>query len=62
MWPMQAEWTRLPLSWADLIRRAAGLGVSPAQSDRETYDKQFADCDVLIVGSGPAGLAGSRAR
>ena len=39
------------------IRRAAGLGVSPDAPDPDTYDKQFAECEILVVGSGPAGLA-----
>lgn len=39
-----------------LIRRAAGLGCAPNGSDPDNYVKQFAECDLLIVGGGAAGL------
>nr|MBP7491798.1 (2Fe-2S)-binding protein [Rhodoferax sp.] len=38
------------------IRKASGLGESPTQEDPDRYDKRFAFCDVLVVGSGLAGL------
>ena len=38
------------------IRRAAGLGHSPAGADPDRYDKLHRHCDVLVVGAGPAGL------
>ena len=38
------------------IRRAAGLGYAPTESDPARYDKRNAHCDVLIVGAGPTGL------
>ena len=38
------------------IRETAGLGVAPEVPDPDTYDKMNAHCDVLVVGSGPAGL------
>ena len=43
------------------IRRASGLGRAPALPDPDRYDKQFAHCDVLVVGGGVAGLAAARA-
>jgi sarcosine oxidase, subunit alpha len=43
------------------IRRAAGLGVAPDLDDPDRYEKLSAHCDVLVVGSGPAGLAATRA-
>ena len=43
------------------IRKAAGLGVAPSDADADIYDKRYAECDVLIVGGGPAGLAAARA-
>ena len=52
MWP-RALWARL---YEPLIRRAAGLGRLSGEADTTTYDKAFAHCDVLVIGSGPAGL------
>jgi len=43
------------------IRRAAGLGPAPSEPDPDVYAQYFEHCDVLIVGSGPAGLAAARA-
>lgn len=39
------------------IRRAAGLGPAPVEADPDAYEHRAAFCDVLVVGSGPAGLA-----
>ncbi len=39
------------------IRETAGLGVAAESPDPDTYDKMNAHCDVLVVGSGPAGLS-----
>jgi len=39
------------------IRNASGLGSSPAFADVAHYDKQYAHCDVLVVGMGIAGLS-----
>ncbi|MEX2408495.1 MAG: 2Fe-2S iron-sulfur cluster-binding protein, partial [Rhodovibrionaceae bacterium] len=52
MWPA-SFW----MTYEKLIRKAAGLGRSPATRDPDRYDQTFAHCDVLIVGAGPAGLA-----
>ena len=38
------------------IRAVSGLGESPKELDPAQYDKQFAHCDVLVVGGGIAGL------
>ncbi|MFD1379779.1 FAD-dependent oxidoreductase [Fodinicurvata halophila] len=43
------------------IRRAAGLGQAPEQPDPDHYDKTNAHCDVLVVGTGPSGLAAALA-
>jgi sarcosine oxidase subunit alpha len=43
------------------IRRAAGLGRISGQPDPARYESQFAHCDVLVVGAGPAGLAAALA-
>jgi sarcosine oxidase subunit alpha len=39
------------------IRRAAGLGRPPRAREIDIFDHRAAFCDVLVVGSGPAGLA-----
>jgi len=52
MWP-RAFWERV---YEPLIRRAAGLGALSGQANDESYEKAFAFCDVLVIGSGPAGL------
>ena len=44
--------------WA--IRRAAGLGRLSASHETARVDHRFAHCDVLVVGSGPAGLAAAQ--
>ncbi len=53
MWPA-ALWERL---YAPLIRRAAGLGRLSGQADPDSYDRSHAFADLLVVGSGPAGLS-----
>jgi len=53
MWP-RSFWDKL---YEPMIRRAAGLGRSPAEPDPDAYSNRFAHCDVLVVGAGPAGLA-----
>lgn len=57
MWPA-AFWEKL---YEPAIRRAAGLGAAAALPDPDTYEKAFAFCDVLVIGSGPAGLAAALA-
>jgi heterotetrameric sarcosine oxidase alpha subunit len=52
MWP-RAFWEGL---YEPFIRRAAGLGALSGESNAEPYEKAFAFCDVLVIGSGPAGL------
>ena len=52
MWP-RAFWESL---YEPLIRRAAGLGKLLPKHETATYEKAFAFCDVLVIGSGPAGL------
>lgn len=46
-------WTKL---FEPVIRRAAGLGNAPREADPDRYANQYAHCDVLVVGGGPAGL------
>lgn len=39
------------------IRKAAGLGDAPKQTDPDRFSQRAAFCDVLVVGGGPAGLS-----
>ncbi|MEX0285279.1 MAG: sarcosine oxidase subunit alpha family protein [Paracoccaceae bacterium] len=52
MWP-RAFWEKL---YEPAIRRAAGLGALSGASNTDVYEKAHAFCDVLVIGSGPAGL------
>lgn len=52
MWPA-SFWERV---YEPLIRRAAGLGRASAVADPDHYEQVNAFCDVLVIGSGPAGL------
>ncbi|MBC7739264.1 MAG: (2Fe-2S)-binding protein, partial [Candidatus Saccharibacteria bacterium] len=52
MWP-RAFWEKL---YEPAIRRAAGLGKLLPKHDDAIYEKAFAFCDLLVIGSGPAGL------
>jgi sarcosine oxidase subunit alpha len=44
-----------------VIRKAAGMGRATTHNDPDSYDKVNAFCDLLIVGSGPAGLSAALA-
>ena len=52
---------RLWRLYEHLIRRAAGLGKPPRLADPDAFEHRAAFCDVLVVGSGPAGLAAAKA-
>jgi len=52
MWP-KAFWEKL---YEPVIRRAAGLGAISGDPITDKYERAFAHCDVLVVGSGPTGL------
>ncbi|GAA6179301.1 sarcosine oxidase subunit alpha [Shimia sp. NS0008-38b] len=52
MWP-KAFWERI---YEPVIRRSAGLGALSGEHNADIYEKAFAFCDVLVIGSGPAGL------
>ena len=58
MWPSSP---RAWLVYERFIRRAAGMGRASKSADPDRYEHQYAHCDVLIVGAGPAGLAAARA-
>ena len=57
MWP-KAAWEKL---YEPAIRNAAGLGRVAESADPDAYDKAHAFCDVLVIGSGPAGLSAALA-
>lgn len=56
MWPA-SFWEKF---YEPLIRRAAGLGRASGLPDPDTYETATAFCDVLVIGSGPAGLMAAR--
>ncbi len=43
------------------IRKAAGMGRASREPDPDKYETAHASCDLLVVGSGPAGLATAKA-
>tara|TARA_Y100000590_G_scaffold311271_1_gene351679 strand:+ start:1537 stop:4533 length:2997 start_codon:yes stop_codon:yes gene_type:complete len=57
MWPKNF-WYKI---YEPIIRKAAGLGVAPLKPDPDRYEHKYEHCDVLIVGSGPSGLASALA-
>ena len=54
------EWfskgTGLWMKYEKIIRKAAGMGEASREPDPDVYDHAHGFCDVLVVGSGPAGL------
>ncbi|UJX44935.1 sarcosine oxidase subunit alpha family protein [Xanthobacter sp. YC-JY1] len=57
MWPA-AFWEKV---YEPMIRRAAGLGRAAEAADPDHYEKATHFCDVLVIGSGAAGLAAALA-
>ena len=57
MWP-KSFWYKI---YEPFIRKAAGLGIAPLKPDPDRYEHKFEHCDILIVGSGPSGLASALA-
>ena len=53
--------TRFWMFCEHFIRRAAGLGRAGSTPDKARYERMNAFCDVLVVGSGPAGLMAATA-
>ncbi|MCX7306230.1 MAG: sarcosine oxidase subunit alpha family protein [Hyphomicrobiales bacterium] len=53
--------TRFWMFCEHFIRHAAGLGRAGTVPDPSRYERMNAYCDVLVVGSGPAGLAAAKA-
>ncbi len=56
MWP-KSFWEKI---YEPLIRKAAGLGTASKEADPDTYEKAYAHCDLLVIGSGPSGLMAAR--
>jgi methylglutamate dehydrogenase subunit C len=57
MGPRRGSW----MFYERFIRRAAGLGKATHLPDPDRYETAHAFTDVLVIGSGPAGLAAARA-
>lgn len=57
MWP-KAFWERV---YEPIIRRAAGLGELSGKADPDVYDRGWLHAELLVVGSGPTGLAAALA-
>jgi sarcosine oxidase subunit alpha len=53
MGPTKGAW----MFYEPFIRRAAGLGAATEAADPDRYDTRHDFCDVLVIGSGAAGLA-----
>jgi methylglutamate dehydrogenase subunit C len=53
MGPFKKSW----MWYEPFIRKAAGLGRAAEEKTTARYDQRYTFCDVLVVGSGPAGLA-----
>ncbi len=53
--------TRFWMFCEHFIRRAAGLGRAGTTADDSRYERMNTFCDVLVVGSGPAGLMAAKA-
>ncbi|MEM7178933.1 MAG: FAD-dependent oxidoreductase [Pseudomonadota bacterium] len=49
------------MQFEKIIRRAAGMGSASREPDPDSYEYVHDFCDVLVVGSGPAGLAAAEA-
>ncbi|MBL8790796.1 MAG: (2Fe-2S)-binding protein [Rhizobiales bacterium] len=51
--PFRKSW----MFYEPFIRKAAGMGKADAAPDGARYDVEYGFTDVLVIGSGPAGLA-----
>ncbi len=53
MWP-KSFWYHV---YEPFIRKAAGMGRASLDPDPDRYEHQYEHCDILVVGSGPSGIA-----
>ena len=54
------EWgkgTGIWMVFEKIIRKAAGMGSASKEADPDSYEHAHDFCDVLVIGSGPAGIA-----
>ncbi len=58
--PFGSKGTKQWMWYETLIRKAAGMGRMSREPDPDHYETAHAFCDVLVVGSGPAGLEAAR--
>ncbi len=49
--------TREWMFWERFIRQAAGLGAASPRADPDWYEHVHGHCDVLVIGSGAAGIS-----
>ena len=57
------EWgkgTGIWMVFEKIIRKAAGMGKASREPDPDSYEHANDFCDVLVVGSGPAGVAAAQ--
>ena len=55
MWPANF-WEK----YEYFIRKSAGLGKSPTQSDPDIYEHKYIHCDVLVIGAGISGILAAK--
>ena len=55
MWPVNF-WKK----YEYIIRKSAGLGISPTKPDPEIYDHRYLHCDLLVIGSGISGIIAAK--
>ena len=57
------EWGKGTKAWMfyeKIIRRAAGMGTASRLPDPDKYEHANDFCDVMVIGSGPAGIAAAQ--
>ncbi len=55
MWPA-SFWEK----YEYFIRKSAGLGKSPTDSDPDIYEHKYIHCDVLVIGAGISGIIAAK--